>query len=215
MAEQVSRLRFSLDLLIAEAKRRMWKRRLPISALAVALAVSATGATLALRGGPSGGSHSLPKGGFTDVAFRYPGSWSRVNWSCWLGALPTMLLFTTARPTPTCQAGTFPPREQLGSDGVAVWFLYPAPPLNVRTISNPNTRIDGQSAQISTAPVRGLGATKWITCTSGGAPGRPFSARIQHPRGGVFSVTAVVCGPNYAKGESAVRRMLSTIRFSK
>jgi hypothetical protein len=214
MLAHESRLPFSLDPLMKEAKRRMRKRRVLVAALAVALAAGVTGATLALRE-PSGGSHTLATGGLSNVAFRYPASWSRVNWTCWIGPLPEMLLFTTARPTPTCRDGSFPPREQLGPDGIAVWFVYPAPPLNVRTVTNPNTRIGGQPAHISNAPVRGLGATKWVACTSGAAPGRPLGARIQYPGGSVLKVAAVVCGPDYAKGEAAVRRMLASLRFTR
>lgn len=210
MLTHAPRLPLSLDPLMKEAKRRARQRRVLVAALAVALAVGATGATLALRG-PSSPSHSLATGGLSNVAFRYPASWSRVNWTCWIGPLPEMLLFTTARPAPTCRDGSFPPREQLGTDGVAVWFLYPAPPLNVRTVRKPNTRIGGQPAHISNAPVRGLGATKWVTCTGGAA--RPFGARIQYPGGSVLKVAAVACGPNYAKGEAAVRQMLASLRF--
>jgi len=214
MTAQTPGLPFSLDPLMAEAKRRARQRRVLVGALAVALAVGATGATLALRG-PSGESHGLATGGLSNVAFRYPASWSRVNWTCWIGPLPAMLLFTTARPTPTCRDGSFPPREQLGPDGVAVWFLYPAPPLNVGTVDNPNTRIGGQPAHLTNAPVRGLGATKWVTCTGGAARGRPLGARIQYPGGSVLKVAAVVCGPNYATGEAAVRHMLASLRFTK
>lgn len=49
MTQHVPRLPFSLDPLIAEAKRRMRRRRLVVLALTLALGVSATGAVLAVR----------------------------------------------------------------------------------------------------------------------------------------------------------------------
>jgi hypothetical protein len=62
MTQHVPRLPFSLDPLIAEAKRRMRRRRVVVAALAVVLAAGVAGVVLALRGpgtprysvGPSG-----------------------------------------------------------------------------------------------------------------------------------------------------------------
>ena len=220
MLSHVPRLPFSLDPLIAEAKRRMRRRRLLGAALVLALAGVAAAATFALRGasGPSQGSAT---GSFSNVSFSAPAGWTRVEWSCWLGPFPRMVLFTTARPTPTCGDGTFPPRERLGRDGVAVWLVLPAPPLNVRTVTRPNARIGGQPARIASPPAGGLGGSQWVTCAAG--PRRLLGARIEDPgysdsrivvRRGVLSVAAVVCGPDYAKGETAVRQMLANLRFT-
>lgn len=57
MTQHVWRLPFELDPLIAEAKRRMRKRRALAAVLAVVLVGGTIGATLGLRGG---GSHKLP-----------------------------------------------------------------------------------------------------------------------------------------------------------
>jgi hypothetical protein len=232
MTLHVPRLPFAFDPLIGEAKRRMRQRRLLLAALALALAAGSAGATLALRG-PAGPSNPLPTAGHgwaeanllpQRVSLLYPFAWKRVNWSCWDGPTSPFLLLTTVRPTPTCDSGSFPPQERLGRDGVAVWFEYPAPPLNVMTVSNPNARIGGQPARITDPPLHGLGGSQWVTCNRGAAPARPLGARIQYPGfsgdgillpRGVLFVGAVVCGPDYAKGDAAVRRMLGTIRFRK
>src|SRR2546421_581532 len=88
------------------------------------------------------------------ISLRYPAAWKREYWGCWIGpSMPPLLLLTTARPTPTCeQSHRFPPQERLGRDGVAVWVEDPAPPMNVETVSNPNTRIDGRPARITAPP---------------------------------------------------------------
>jgi hypothetical protein len=198
----------------------MRQRRLLVTACVIALAAAAAGTTLALRG-PSGPSRALgTAGSFSNLALHYPANWKPVGWDCWNGPFPNMLLLTTARPTPICGDGSFPPRERLGSDGVAVWFMYPAPPLNVRLVTDPNARIGGQPARISAPPLLGLGGSRWVSCTGRSAPGHPLGARIQEPgrseRGnGVLSVGAVVCGPHYGRGEAAVRRMLVGIRFER
>ena len=228
MSAHALRMPIWLDPLIAEAKRRMRQRRLLVAALVVALAGGAAGVTLALRS-PSGPSQPTAGHGWTKadllpqrVSLLYPVAWKRVNWSCWTGLTPPFLLLTTARPTPTCESGSFPPQERLGRDGVAVWFEYPAPPLNVKTVSSPNARIGGQPARIAHPPLHGLGGSQWVTCTGGAAPGRPLGARIQDPGfsgdgmllpRSILFVGAVVCGPHYAKGDAAVRRMLASIRF--
>jgi hypothetical protein len=219
MTVNTLRLPFSLDPLMAEAKRRMRQRRLLVAALVVALAAAAAGTTLTLRG-PSTPSRAGTSGSFSNLALHYPANWKVVGWSCWIGPLPNMLLLTTASPTPVCRDGSFPPRQRLGSDGVAVWFLYPAPPLNVRVVSQPSTRIGGQPARFVAPPLQGLGGSKWVTCTGGAGPGHPLGARIEEPglsgRGaGVLSVGAVVCGPDYGRGEAAVRRMVVDIRFER
>ncbi|HEU5477316.1 MAG TPA: hypothetical protein VFU64_05740 [Gaiellaceae bacterium] len=59
MTFRVSRLPFSLDPLIAEAKRRMRRRRLLVAGLVVALAGGAAGAGLALRGTGPGPRNDL------------------------------------------------------------------------------------------------------------------------------------------------------------
>jgi hypothetical protein len=60
MAELVRRRPFSLETLVAEAKRRMWRRRGLVAAVAVVLAAGATGLGLELssRGAGSAGVRS-------------------------------------------------------------------------------------------------------------------------------------------------------------
>ena len=160
------------------------------------------------------------------ISLRYPAAWKREYWGCWIGpSMPPLLLLTTARPTPTCeQSHRFPPRELLGRDGVAVWVEDPAPPTNVEKVSHPNTRIDGQPARITPPPLHGLGGSEFVTCKGGAAPGRLLGARIQDPgysgeglllRGGILLVGAVVCGPDYARGDTAVLKVLTSIRLMR
>ncbi len=205
MTEHVPPVPFSLNPLMAEAKRRARQRRL--LALGLLLVVVATGTTLALRG--SGGSgpptattgHGLTTAQFGQASLTYPASWKRVVWNCWMG-LNSGLLLTTARPTPTC-GRALPPRIKLGRDGVAVWMEL-TPPLPGST-SRELIRDPGPTAGLWPSEKR-------ATCTSG--PRRRFGARLQVGNLNVL-MGAVVCGPDYGRGERALQRMVSTAGFTK
>src|SRR5580765_390324 len=208
MTERVSRLSFSLDPLLAEAKRRARQRRLLATALGILLVVGAAGVTLALRG--SGGSgpptastgHGLATATLEQASLTYPTSWKRVVWDCWTLAPGDYLLLTTARPTPTC-GRALPPREKLGRDGVAVW-LGTVPPLPGST-SRELIRDPRPTTGLWTSEIR-------ATCTSG--PRRRFGARLQDGNLNVL-LGAVVCGPDYGRGERALQRMVSTADFTR
>lgn len=201
MTARVPPLPFSLDPLMAEARRRARQRRL--LALGLLLVVVAAGTTLALRG-PGGSAsptatsgHGLSSATFGQVSLTYPRSWKRVAWNCWIGPF-TGLLLTTARPAPTC-GGALPPRETLGRDGVAVW-LGTVPPLagstSRRLIRDPS-------------PTTGLWPSETrATCASG--PRRRFGARVQVGKLDVL-MGAVVCGPDYGQGERALQRLVRTV----
>lgn len=206
MIERVPGLPFSLDPLMAEAKRRARRRRL--LALGLLLVVVATGTTLALRG--SGGSgpptastgNGLSTASLGQASLTYPASWKRVVWDCWSNAPGRYLLLTTARPTPTC-GRALPPREKLGRDGVAVWLqTLPALPgiTSQKLIRDPRPATGAWTSE------------KRATCTSG--PGRNFGARVKD--GNLYVLLgAVVCGPGYGQGERALQRMVSSARFTK
>jgi hypothetical protein len=208
MTLNVPRMPISLDLLMAEAKRRMRQRRLLVGALIVALAAAVAGASFALRGhngpggAPAGSGHGLATATMGQLSMLYPAAWKQVKWTCWIG-VGNYLLFTTARPTPTC-GGTLPPPEQLGRDGVAAWFGTAGPlrrSVSRQLVANPN-------------PIGLYAGTKRVTCAAGAGPRRRLGARLQ---GGSFDVVvgAVVCGPDYGKGEGALERMLASARFRK
>jgi hypothetical protein len=208
MAERVPRLTYSLDPLLAEAKRRARQRRLLGTALGLLLVAVAAGTTLALRG--SGGSapptastgHGLSTAKLGQASLTYPASWKRVVWNCWATAPGSYLLLTTASPTPTC-GRALPPREKLGRDGVAVWLqTLPALP-GIKT----------QTLIRDPRPATGAWAgAKRATCTSGA--GHNFGARVKD--GNLYVLLgAVVCGPDYGQSERALQRMVSSASITK
>lgn len=209
MTLHAPRLPISVDPLMAEAKRRMRQRRLLVGALIVALAAAVAGASLALRGpkgpagAPAGSGHGLATANIGQLSMLYPAAWKQVNWNCWRIGVGSYLLFTTARPTPTC-GGTLPPPEQLGRDGVAVWFGTAGPlrrNVSRQLVANPK-------------PIGVYAGTKRVTCAAGAGPRRRLGARLQ---GGSFDVVvgAVVCGPDYERDQGALERMLASARFRK
>lgn len=185
----------------------MRKRRLRIAALVVGLAVTA-GAILAFHGpgGSSPGSARAGHGGtvanIEGFSLSYPAAWQHVEWNCWIGP-GNYLLLTTARPTPTC-GSTLPPPEQLGRDGVAVWFGSAAP-----------LRTNSAMAWHKNPALIGLWAgTERVTCARGaGAPQR-IGARLQHGSYALV-VGAVVCGPHQVKSENLLQRVLGNAFFTR
>jgi len=209
MTVHARHLPFSLDPVIAEAKRRMRQRRLLVAGLVVALAVVA-GATLALRGpggsspGSAGAGHGSAVANINGLSLSYPAAWKRVEWNCWSG-LSNYLLLTTARPTPTCGAA-LPPPERLERDGVAVWFGTAAP---LRGRVNPSI-----VWRLNPAPIGLWAGTDRVTCAPGaGAPWR-LGTRLQH---GLYAVigAAVICGPHYGRNKATLQRVLGSSFFTR
>jgi hypothetical protein len=205
MEVSAHRLRFSLDPLVAEARRRARRRRLLV--LAALLVVVTTGTALTLRGSGGSGSsptsagHALETATLERTTFAYPPSWKRVDWSCWIGPFEGLLL-TTAQPTPTC-GSALPPRETLGRDGVAVWLgTAPADP---KSTSSKLIRDPSRTAGLWPSETR-------ATCSRG--PRRRFGARLQDGNSDVL-LGAVVCGPDYGRGERALQRLVSTASLAK
>ena len=200
-------LPLSLDPVIAEAKRRSRQRRLLLGALIVALAALGVGTTLALRGpaGPNPGRAGAGQGHDSAVAnigglsITYPAAWKRVSWNCW-NAIGSYLLLTTARPTPRC-GSTLPPREQLGRNGVAVWFGTAAP---LRTIAI--------VWKVNPPPIGLWAGTKRVTCARG-AP-RRIGLHLQH-RSYAVSGGAVLCGPHQGHSEDVLQRVLGSSFFTR
>jgi hypothetical protein len=200
MTAHVPRLPFSLDPLMAEAKRRMRRRRLLGPVVIVMLVGGVAGATLALRGpsgpntAPGGAGHSLATTNFGGMSVSYPAAWKPVQFNCWIG--PTsILLLTTVRPTPTCGGSTMPPYDKLGRDGVDIWFDF------LPTFKGDNA----WPLRRNPAPVGTWAGTERATCARG--PRRRFGARlILGPH--AVAVAAVICGPHYRKNEAALQTML-------
>ena len=176
-----------LDPLIAEAKRRMRKRR---GAIAITVLIG-IGVAVGLSGvfGSSPGLAVAPLTGRFSV--RYPADWKRVDQVCSHFSAP-LLLLTTASPPPSC-AAEFPEPQRLGPGGVAVWF----------------SNYDPYSTSLPLAERPGVTASKGLSCAEPAAPGRTLTASVRPPG---LLVGAFVCGPDYEAGEVAVRKVLASIR---
>lgn len=208
MTVHARRLAFSLDPVIAEAKRRMRQRRLLIAGLIVALAAIGAGTTFALRGpggpaglAPAGAGHASAAANIDGFSISYPAAWKRVDWNCWIGT-GSYLLLTTARPTPKC-GSTLPPSEQLGRDGVAVWFGTAAP-----------LSTNSMGWHLNPAPIGLWAGTERVTCAKGAGTPRRIGAHLQH---GSFAVvvSAVVCGPHQGRNEDLLQRVLGNSFFTR
>lgn len=199
----------------------MKRRRLVIAAaIVVVVAGGAIGAAVALSGsGRPLVEASFP--GYAGISFRYPESWRRVDW-CWTSTeVSPMALLTSGRRSPPCVGtqlfggGTpLPPPQRLAEDGVSVWWLY-TDRSGLKPVRS-NTRIGGRPADLAVSwqrPPKSLGAGP--RCVDAQRQ-RRLVADIQAPRSSTarFEAGAVVCGPDYAGGEAAVRRMLDSVRFS-
>lgn len=187
----------------------MRQRRLLLGALIVAIAALGAGTTLALRGpgGPNPGHAGAGQGHGSAVAnigglsISYPAAWKRVNWNCW-NAVGSFLLVTTARPTPRC-GSTLPPREQLGRNGVAVWFGSAAP-----------LRTNAIVWKVNPPPVGLWAGTKRVTCARGAGKPWRLGSHLQHGSDAV-AVGAVVCGPHQGHSEDVLQRVLGNSFFTR
>jgi hypothetical protein len=190
--------------------------------LVLALGGVAAGVTLSL--GSSGArGRSLARANFPGfgLSFRYPSDWQREDW-CWLGTAEFPLTLVTTGPLPPCDPGQepvniwtpLPPAQLLGSNGVAAWWIASNRSLGVR----PNAKVDGEPARITVRrePTRRT-QHSYVNCVGTGATQRHLSAQIQSPSSGAnhVEVGAVICGPDFAAGEAAVRQMLDSARFAR
>jgi hypothetical protein len=217
------RFPFSIDPLMAEAKRRARQRRALIAFGAALLAGLALGVTLALQS-PSGGSPranptgAVASGNYVDgISLRYPSGWTRLHCGTFAWASHDLIsLLTTARRVPTCKVrlhpGPFPPAENLGANGAAIFIFgnHVGSATRVRL----NARIGGQRANV---PLQRMYRTKYLgdqVCP--GATHREYRyITIKLSRTSLMNVGALVCGPHFATGEAAVRNVLASMRFAK
>lgn len=192
------------------------------AALVVVLGGAAAGATVALTGS-SAGDKGLTRASFPGYGFefRYPSGWTREDW-CWLGtSVYPLLLLTTAQNAPPCQpnlafgSGTpLPPPQRIGPNGVSAWWF--ASSRTSPSHGGPNATLDGKPARITVRrePTRRT-ENSYVNCSSG-ATQRFLTAEIRGPSANVeqIEVGAVICGPDFATGEAAVRKMLDSVRFT-
>lgn len=223
MTLRAPRLPFSLDPLIAEAKRRARQRRVLIALGILLAAALAAGLTFAFRspggGSPNGGGLTSASYSQWGVSLRYPAAWTRLDCNWATGSLVNPIsLLTSARPAPTCPtAGTmeFPPPERLEANG-AVVFLGHGFALQFK----PNASIDGQPALIRPRTVGSamyVGAHSLTTVSCPAGVRREYRAayieRPGHPKD-MFTVAALICGPHFGTGDAAVSNLLASMRFA-
>jgi hypothetical protein len=214
---------FSLDPLMAEAKRRARQRRALVALGVVLLAGSALGVSLALRS-PGGGSPGatpsgvVSSGNYADgISLRYPSGWTRLQCRTFAWASRDLIsLLTTARRVPTCKVhlhpGPIPPPENLGANGAAIFIS--APHIGSSARLRWNARIGGQPANV---PLQRTYRTKYLgdqVCP--GTTHREYRyITIKLSNMSLMNVGALICGPHFANGEAAVRRVLASMRFAK
>jgi hypothetical protein len=230
MTLHIPRLPFALDPLIAEAKRRARQRRMLIGLAVLLLAGLSAGLTFVFR---SPGGSSPHGGGLTSanyssfgVSLRYPAAWTRLHCVNWFGdgtGTPISLL-TSAQPAPTCPRpfteSTFPPPQRLRADGVMVFLFDTEIPGYVRL--KWNARVDHQPASV---PLRTFGAPKFFRAHYLTGVYCPASVRREYraayvkrpqPRTIVeaFAIGALICGPDIAAGDAAVRNLVASMRVT-
>lgn len=107
----------------------------------------------------------------------------------------------------------FPPPERLGPDGVEVTWAVGGLP--VPGALRPNARFGGEPARltVSSESTRRTRRSS-VNCETGSAQ-RHLTAVIQDTGNERIDVTAVICGPDYSAGESAVRRMLTSLQVTR
>ena len=224
MIVRAPRFPFSVDPLMAEAKRRARQRRALLAVGLFVLAGLAVGLSLAFRSPGRGGPGGAPSGGFSSatysqwgVSLRYPSSWTRLQCKAW-AVVGGISLITNAQPAPTCppsrRNGTsFPPPENLGANEAVIW-LAQSPMLPGSKIRW-NARIGGQPANV---PPHAYGAKYLVDqiCPTG-ARREYRNITIESARAGrsMLSVGALICGPHFATGDAAVRNLLASMRFAK
>jgi hypothetical protein len=155
------------------------------------------------------------------LAFSYPADWKYRGW-CWIGTSQYPLALVANKRRPRCSQGNFygfktplPPPLRLGPNEVATWWTaFQSPHLD----GAPNTRVAGKPARIVVEQqFTRRTAKSTVNCGGSGPTQRRLTAQIKGPGSGVgrVEVGAVICGPNYAAGEAAVRKMVNSLRFTR
>lgn len=215
--EHLPRLPFSLDPLIAEAKRRARQRRVIAGLVVMVLAGFAVGLTIAVRspgGSPRGGSAGANFAHY-GVSLRYPSAWARLDW-CLGPGYGAIGLLTTAQPRPRCKPGattaSWPPPERLRANGVSIAFASIHRAVGSALKLEWNARIGGRRAYVL-PPGRDYARNE--TCPTGIR--REYrDVTIARSSSGMAALRAitVLCGPDLAASEVAVQQALASVRFT-
>lgn len=231
MTAHIPGLSLSLDPLMAEAKRRARQRRVLVALGVTALVGLAAGLTLALRS-PGGGSNGglatakYPQGG---VSFRYPSGLTSVALCGSFGmrrpkgAVGAIAFVTSGRAnTSYCHSAIpphWPPWVGLGTNGVSIvvarvekWPGGYRAKWHGRLAAWPPAYSSSPASHFRFGcPAGGRHETRSVAIRNGD---RPEVARAGLPPSPeVFTVDAVICGPNFAVGNAAVNRILASIHF--
>jgi hypothetical protein len=187
----------------------------------VAFVAAATGCGSS-SGGATTHAAELAKASFPGyrIAFSYPSEWKKRHW-CWVTETESPLILLTTGRRPSCTPGNLfgfatplPPPMGLGPNGVATWWASFSRP---KMTGAPNARLAGKPARIvvTEEPTKPKPTTS-PNCGGSGPKQRHLTAEIRGPGSGVgrVQVGAVICGPNFAAGEAAVRKMLNSLRFT-
>lgn len=222
MTLHVPSLPFSLDPLMAEAKRRARQRRVLVALGALFLAALALGLTLALRSpgrAPTGGlaSARYPRYG---VSFRYPSGLTAVRrcggWA-FLGqgyGLEALALITSNRGvmsncSPADQSPIppiWPPLVRLDPNGVSIALGWVETSPDVRLAAVPT---DYTGFRVEQHPGWPFGCPPGV-----GHETRSVAIGSGHGPEGV-SVDALICGPRFATGRAAFRQIVRSLRIAR
>lgn len=196
------------------------RRWVVIGAVVVVVAAAAVASAVAFSGGSGARLTDASFPGY-QLEFRYPSAWERHDW-CWVStSVFPMTLLTTSHAAQPCQdnsqygSGTpLPPPQRVGRNGVSAWWFASDP--RRPAVGRPNATIGGQPARITIERQSTRRTQKsYVNCTSGRTQ-RFLTALIHGPSSNVseIDVGAVICGPDFAAGEAAVRTMLDSVRFT-
>lgn len=221
---------FALDPLIREAKRRARQRRV-LGAVGVLVAVGlVAGLTLALRspGGTPSGGLAAARYRQDGVSFLYPSGLNSVKLcgsfgNGLLGVVAPIAQLTTGQATTNCPSAsavppTWPLVGRLGAGGVRVLLTrvetWPSayPPNWHRRLGAWRSAYAGNSHSTLGCPLGVQHKTRSVAIRSsnrseivGSKPLRPE----------VVSVDALICGPDFATGWAAFRKIVASIGFMK
>ena len=218
---------------MAEAKRRAKQRRVLVALGVAALVGLAAGLTLALRspGGGSNGGLATAKYTQDGVSFRYPSGLTSVELCGSFGtprpkgAVGAIAFVSSGRVNYTyCHSAIpphWPPLVGLATNGVSIvvarvekWPGGYRPTWQGRLAAWPTAYLASPASHFRFGcPAGGRHETRSVAIRSGD---RPDVVRAgSRPSSEVFTVDAVICGPNFAVGNAAVNRILASIHFKR
>jgi hypothetical protein len=232
MTLQLPSLPFSLDPLMAEAKRRARQRRLLVAVGVVLTVGLAVGLTFALRphGGGTSGRPATARYPQDGISFRYPSGMTNVKLcgsygNGLTGDVAPIADLTTGEAPPSCSVGAvpdmWPPEGRLGTNGVRIVLarveLWPSayqPNWHGRlgTWRTAYYTIWHNTHPTSGCPLSVQHETRSVAIRRNDLP---EVARSKPLRPEVVSVDALICGPSFATGRATFDQVVSSLRFTK